>query len=85
MAGADKLLVIFVFQLENWLQRYDAGHITQWSTSIASLEATGCRHWVSHCAVLPRRPPWLTNSNETQKTNKKHFLASNYHPFFQTE
>ena len=26
------------------MQRYDAGHITRWSTSRASLEATGCRH-----------------------------------------
>jgi hypothetical protein len=24
------------------MERYDAGHIAQWSTSRASLEATGC-------------------------------------------
>jgi hypothetical protein len=35
-------------------RRYDAGHIAQWSTSRASLEATGCRHRASACAVLPR-------------------------------
>jgi len=35
------------------MQRYDAGHIARWSTSRASLEATGCRHRASACAVLP--------------------------------
>jgi len=50
------------------MQRYDVGRISRWSTSRASLEATGCRHRVSACAVLPRRPPWSTNSNKTNKT-----------------
>ena len=54
------------------MQRYDAGHITRWSTSRASLEATGCRHWASACAVLPRQRPWSTNSNKTHKTLTKH-------------
>jgi hypothetical protein len=35
------------------MQRYNAGCIAQWSTSRASLEATGCRHRSSACAVLP--------------------------------
>ncbi len=35
-------------------RQYDAGHIAQWSTSRASLEATGCRHRASACAILPR-------------------------------
>ena len=39
-------------------QRYNAGHIARWSTSRASLDATGCRHWSSACAVSPQRPPW---------------------------
>jgi len=39
------------------MQRYDAEHIARWSTSRASLEANGCRHRASACAVLPRRPP----------------------------
>ena len=30
------------------MQRYDAGLISQSSTSRASLEATGCRHRLSH-------------------------------------
>ena len=54
------------------MQRYDAGRIAQWSTSRASLEATGCRHRASACAVSPRRPPWSTNSNKTHKTLTKH-------------
>ena len=33
------------------MQRYDAGRIARWSTSRASLEATGCRHRASACAV----------------------------------
>ena len=33
----------------------DVGHITQWSTSRASLEATGCRHRTSSGVTLPRR------------------------------
>jgi len=43
------------------MRRYGAGHIARWSTSRASLKATGCRHRASACAVLPRRPPWLMN------------------------
>ena len=60
------------------MQRYDAGRIARWSTSRASLEATGCCHWASACAVLPRWPPWSTNSNKTHKTLTKHnfYLAT---------
>jgi len=60
------------------IQRYDAGRITRWITSRASLEATGCCHQVSACAVLPRWPPWLTNLNKTHKTLTKHnfYLAT---------
>ena len=39
------------------MQRYKAGRIDQYSTYRASLEATGCSHWASACAVSPRRPP----------------------------
>ena len=61
------------------MQRYDAGHIARWSTSRASLEATGCHHRASACTVSPRRPPWSKNLNQTQKTldNKTQLLASN--------
>jgi len=60
------------------MQRYDVGRIAQWITSRASLEATGCHHRVSACAVLPRQPPWSTNSNKTHKTLTKHnfYLAT---------
>ena len=54
------------------MQWYNAGRIAQWITSGASLEATGCRHRASACAVSPRRPPWSTNSNKTHKTLTKH-------------
>jgi len=50
------------------MQWYDAGRISQWSTSRASLEATGCRHRLSACAVSPRRLPWSKNLNQTHKT-----------------
>ena len=63
------------------MQRSDAGHITQWSTSRASLKATGCRHQLSACAVFPWRPTWLTNLIETHKTLTKHnfYLATMVH------
>ena len=54
------------------MQGYNAGRITRWGTSRASLEATGCRHRASACAVSPQRPPWSTNSNKTHKTLTKH-------------
>jgi len=75
--NAGKLLAILIAMR---MRRYDAGRITQWSMSRASLlGATGCRHRLSACTQLPRWPPWLTNSNETtQITNKTQLLASNY-------
>ncbi len=54
------------------MQRYDVGHITRWSTFRASLEATGCCHRLSACAVSPQQPPWSKNSNQTHKTLTKH-------------
>jgi len=73
--NAGKLTTISVAMA---MQRYDAGHIAQWSTSRASLEATGCHHLASACAVLPRRPRWSTNLNKTHKTLTKHnfYLAT---------
>jgi hypothetical protein len=74
--NAGKVLVISITMR---MRRYDAGRIARWSTSRASLEATGCRHWVSACTVLLQRPPWLMNTwKKTQNTNKNPFLASNY-------
>jgi hypothetical protein len=61
---AGTLLAILI---ANQMRRYNAGRIAQLSTPRASLEATGCCHWVSASAVLPRRPPWLMILNETQK------------------
>ncbi len=45
----------------------NAGCIARWSASVASCEATRCRHRASARAVSPRRLPWLTISNETKK------------------
>ncbi len=67
--NVDELLAISIAMQ---MRRYDAGHITQLSTSRASLEATRCRHRSIACAILPGRPPWSTNSNETHKTLTKH-------------
>ena len=67
--NAGKLLAILIVIS---MQRYDAGHIAQWSTSMASLEAAGSHHQVSACALLPRRLPWSTNLKETHKTLTKH-------------
>jgi hypothetical protein len=65
------------------MQRYDVGRIAQWITSRASLEATGCCHRASACAVLPRRSPWSTNSNKTHKTLTKHnFYLATIVPFY---
>ena len=58
--NAGKLLAILIAMQMWW---YDIGHIDQWSTSRASLEATGCCHWFE----------W-----NTQNTNKTQLLASNY-------
>ena len=33
------------------IRRCNAGHIAQWSTSVASCKATRCRHWASAHAV----------------------------------
>jgi len=64
------------------MQRYDAGRIARWSMSRASLEATGCLHWESACAVLPQRPTMVNEFVETtQNTYKTHLLASNYGTF----
>jgi hypothetical protein len=49
--------------------------ITQWSTSMAFLEATGCCHWASVCAILPWQPPWLT----IMAANKKSLTQHNFH------
>ena len=61
--AGESMAISFVMAM----QRYNAGCITQWSTSRASLEATGCRHQASACAVSPRRPPWSTISKKHTK------------------
>ncbi len=48
--NAGKLMTISVAM---GMQRYNARRIAGWSTSRASLEANGCHHWASACAILP--------------------------------
>ena len=67
--NADKLLAIWI-AMQMW--RYDLGRITGWSTSWASIEATGCRHRVNTCITSPWLPPWsmilVENTKHQQKT-----------------
>jgi hypothetical protein len=58
------------------IRRCNAGHIAQWSASVASCEATRCHHRASAHAVSPWWPPWSTILNETKKTNKTQLLPS---------
>jgi hypothetical protein len=66
------------FWLPCGCSNYDAERIAEWNTSGASLEATGCRHGSSSCAISPRRPSWSLISNETYKHYQTQFVASNY-------
>ena len=52
--NAGKLMAILIAM---GMQRYNTGRIDQWSTSRASLEATGCRHQSSACTASPWWPP----------------------------
>jgi hypothetical protein len=69
--NAGELMAISIAMAMQW---YDAGRIAQWITSGASLEATGCSHRASACAVLPRWPPWSTNSLKQHKTLTKNYF-----------
>jgi hypothetical protein len=65
---AVKLLAISITM---GMGQCNTGHIFQCSTSRASLEATGCRHRVSVCAILPWRQPWLAILVENAKCKQK--------------
>jgi hypothetical protein len=69
--NADESMVISIAMAMQW---YDAGRIARWSTSRASLEAIGCSHWASACAVLLRQRPWSTNSLKQHKTLTKNYF-----------
>ncbi len=69
--NAGRVLVILITMQ---MRGYNMGRIAQWSTSPASLEATGCRHRASACAVLPQRLPWSTNTLKTHKTLTKNYF-----------
>jgi len=63
------------FSIAMAMQRYDAGCIVRWSTSRASLEATGCRYRASACTVSSRRLPCSTNSLKQHKRLTKHTFS----------
>ena len=67
--NAGKLLATLIVMR---MRQYDVGHIAQLSTSRASLEATGCRHWASDCPILPLGPPGSLKLVENTKTLTKH-------------
>jgi hypothetical protein len=69
--NAGELMAILIAMAMHW---YDAGRIARWITSGASLEATGCSHRVSACAVLPRRTPWSTNLLKQHKALTKNYF-----------
>jgi hypothetical protein len=71
--NSGKLLAISIAMR---MRQYNAGHITQWSTSVASCKAFRFHHQASAHAVLPWRQLWLTILNETKNTTKKHLLSS---------
>ena len=57
------------------------GCITQWGASRASLEATGCHHLLSACAVTVGSRHGRRIQMNTQNTNKTKLLASNFGTF----
>ena len=57
------LAILIVMQMRRW----DSRRIAWWSTSWASLEATGCCHRASACIVLPWWLPWLMSLVKSTK------------------
>ena len=51
--GSVKVGELLAISIAMHMRQYDARCIARWSTSQASLGATGCRHRASACAVLP--------------------------------
>jgi hypothetical protein len=56
------------------MRRSNTDGIAQCSMSRATLEATGCRHRVTTCSVLPQRPPGQ-QANKQQSTNDSKKVA----------
>jgi hypothetical protein len=57
------------------IRQCDMGRITQWSASVASCEATRCRHRASAHAVLPWQTPWSTILEKITPTKHNFYLA----------
>ncbi len=58
------------------IQQCNAGHIAQWSASVASCKATRCHHRASANTVSPWRLPWPTIWMKQKNTNKTQLLPS---------
>jgi hypothetical protein len=60
------------------MRRYDTGRIARWSTSGASLKATGCHHWFE---CLHRISPAATIGDKfvetMQNTNNTQLVTNN--------
>ena len=52
--AADLLAISMAMRIK----QYSAKRIAQYGRSKATLDATGLRHWVIICPVLPQRTPW---------------------------
>ncbi len=56
------------------VRRSDTDSISQWGMSTATPEATGHRHWVTTCPILPQWPPGQ-QAYKQQSTNTPAKLA----------
>jgi hypothetical protein len=60
---------------------YKVINIAQWSTTVASGEATKRCHPASACPVLPWQPPWSSTSGWKKTQPTTNILPSNYCSF----
>ncbi len=67
---------------KSWFFWYSTLNMAQWSTTVASQEATKCCHRASACAVLPRWPPWSSSLVWEKTIHTTYILPSNYCTFF---
>ena len=70
---AGDLLVILIAM---WMRHCYAGCIARWSTSWASLKATGCCHWASAPHRIAVTAAMVDKFGRKHKTLQKTFLAS---------
>ncbi len=66
---------LFAISMAMEVHRCDTKHTIQCGMSRATPEATGCRHWVSTCSVLPPQRLPGQHTNKQQSTNTPTKLA----------